>query len=86
MRGKLYERFFCYYFIRVIHKKIGLGDETVSVNHAEIVYRDNQCVIRECNSSNGTYVDGKKIKDMHILPDRGIITIGHGFLDFKKGV
>ncbi len=40
-----------------------LKDQAVSRNHAEIVRQDDDYLIRDLNSTNGTYVNGQRLKE-----------------------
>lgn len=60
---------------------ITINDELVSKNHAEITAREiNQgesfeYVLKDCESTNGTFVNDKKI-DQHSLKNNDVIRIG----------
>ncbi|MDY6844387.1 MAG: GGDEF domain-containing protein [Thermodesulfobacteriota bacterium] len=47
---------------RSSHADIRIDDERISGIHCTIDYRDGNMTIEDQNSTNGTYVDGKKIK------------------------
>ncbi len=36
---------------------------TVSSTHCEVVLSDNEVVVRDCNATNGTFVDGQRITE-----------------------
>jgi len=64
---------------------IRLDDATVSSHHAEIVQDSNEVIIRDCKSTNGTYVNGNAISLLK-LKDDDVIVIGKltiSFLDDK---
>jgi len=54
---------------------IFLDDVTVSRRHAEFVRHEGKLEIRDLNSLNGTYYDGKRI-DSAILVDGGEVQVG----------
>jgi len=60
---------------------IRLDDATVSSHHAEIIQSDLNVSIRDCGSTNGTYVNGSSI-DKHILKDNDVIVIGKLTISF----
>jgi len=54
---------------------IRLNDKTVSKHHARIVTYFSATHIEDIGSTNGTYVNGKKIH-MHVLQPGDILSIG----------
>ena len=60
---------------------IRLDDATVSSHHAEIVQDLHEVVIRDCKSTNGTYVNGVSITK-HKLVDDDVIVIGKLTISF----
>ena len=54
---------------------IRLDDATVSSHHAEIQQLNDVVAIKDCDSTNGTYVNGKAIS-IHTLSDNDVIVIG----------
>jgi len=71
-----------YYPIRhgtVIGRKEGdliLDDQKVSSSHAKFTMEDDQFTIWDFGSSNGTYVNGKKIREATLLEENDLIKIG----------
>jgi pSer/pThr/pTyr-binding forkhead associated (FHA) protein len=57
-----------------------VSDRLVSRRHAEIEREHGQYVLRDCGSRNGTFVNGQRISEPHILRDGDEIQIG---LEFK---
>ena len=53
-----------------------LTAEGVSRKHAEIVGTSDGWMIRDCNSTNGTFVNGRRLSDNHLLIHGDYITIG----------
>lgn len=42
---------------------LSFNEGSISVYHSEILIRDGQAVVRDLNSSNGTFIDGERIKE-----------------------
>ncbi|NIP72620.1 MAG: FHA domain-containing protein [Gammaproteobacteria bacterium] len=59
-----------------------VGDSYVSTRHAKIITYFNASYVQDLGSTNGTYVNGKRIK-MHTLRDGDAITIGRHRLVMK---
>lgn len=60
---------------------ITLDDKTISRNHAEIEYTADSFLLRDLDSTNGTYVNGTRVKEAYLLPgDR--IKIGRTIMEF----
>lgn len=57
--------------------------QQVSKNHAEIFRRGDRYFIRDMNSTNGTCVNGQKIKDETPLSDGDILHIAHKEFSFR---
>lgn len=53
-------------------------DILVSGRHAEIVREGNGWAVRDLGSTNGTYVEGKKVSDHHTLHPGDVIELGKG--------
>lgn len=53
-----------------------LTDQHVSGNHAKIVVRNNGLFLEDLNSTNGTYLNGKKISSRTKLNNKDEIRIG----------
>lgn len=71
-----------YYPIRhgtLVGRKEGdliLDDPKVSGSHAKFTMEDDQFTIWDFGSSNGTYVNGKKIREATLLEENDLIKIG----------
>jgi FHA domain/Domain of unknown function (DUF1707) len=48
--------------------EIVLGDDTVSRRHAELRYKDGRWLLRDLDSSNGTYVNGRFVTEAEVRP------------------
>lgn len=58
-----------------------LDDKTVSRKHVEVEYKSDSFLLRDLDSTNGTYVNGTRVKESYLLPgDR--IKIGRTTLEF----
>jgi DNA-binding NtrC family response regulator len=58
-----------------------LTDKTISRDHAEIEYKADSFLLRDLDSTNGTYVNGTRVKEAYLLPgDR--IKIGRTVMEF----
>ncbi|MDR5585982.1 MULTISPECIES: FHA domain-containing protein [Clostridium] len=55
---------------------ISLSDQHVSGNHARVFVRNTGLFIEDLNSTNGTYVNGNKIKGKQKLSNKDEIRIG----------
>jgi uncharacterized RDD family membrane protein YckC len=62
-----------------------LPDALVSRRHAVIECRGEQYVIRDCNSSNGSLVNGDRVTE-HALKDGDLLAIGTARLLFRETV
>ena len=55
---------------------IVLLDQHVSGNHAEIIVRNNKVYLEDLHSTNGTFLNGKRISGKVKLSNKDEITIG----------
>ena len=55
---------------------IVLLDQHVSGNHAEIIVRNNKVYLEDLHSTNGTFLNGKRISGKVQLSNKDEITIG----------
>jgi uncharacterized RDD family membrane protein YckC len=62
-----------------------LPDAMVSRRHAVIEYRGTQYIIRDCNSSNGSLVNGDRVSERN-LRDGDLVAIGTARLLFREEV
>jgi len=70
---------------RAIFNDVTFNSKIVSNVHARILLKDDDCFIIDLGSSNGTFIDGSKIKDsteIAIKPDN-VITIGEFYIKIK---
>ena len=52
------------------------GEMSISRSHAEIAKRDDNYVIKDAGSTNGTYVNGSRLDDEHVLKPGDSIQFG----------
>jgi len=62
---------------------IRLDDATVSSHHAEILQTNDAVKIKDCNSTNGTYVNGNAITAQD-LKDNDVVVIGKLTLSYSS--
>src|SRR5262245_27800925 len=55
---------------------IVLESQAVSRQHARIVYDDGEYFVEDLNSSNGTYVNGKRINGRTRFSERDTLQVG----------
>ncbi len=73
-------------FLRVgrgLDNDVVIPDSSVSRHHAEIEIQDHSVVLRDLNSSNGTYVDGARVKEA-LLRARERILFGSVHAEFRS--
>jgi pSer/pThr/pTyr-binding forkhead associated (FHA) protein len=67
------------------HNRIVLSDPTVSGAHAMILARDGGYNIVDLGSSNGTFVNGRKLgNESHVLQNGDKIQLGQALLTFRN--
>ena len=60
-----------------------LTDKFMSTNHAEIKAENGMWILRDAGSTNGTYVNNRRV-DRHELVDNDFIKFGSAMLKFKS--
>ena len=65
---------------RVEDNTFQIADGSVSSHHAEILLRGNDIVIRDLNSTNGTFINGEKISEAPFKPGQ---TLRFGQVELK---
>lgn len=60
---------------------IVVTDKTVSRKHCEIVYEAEAFLLRDCESTNGTFLNGSKVKEAYLSP-ADVIKLGSTQLEF----
>ncbi len=59
-----------------------LSDKTVSRNHIEIEYTSDSFLLKDMNSTNGTYLNGNKVKEAYLAPG-DLIKLGNTSIEFQ---
>jgi DNA-binding winged helix-turn-helix (wHTH) protein len=62
---------------------VWINATSVSREHARIVIGDGIATIEDCGSTNGTFVDGKKVSGRHSLVDGSSVTFGSEKTTFR---
>ncbi|MFB6372998.1 MAG: FHA domain-containing protein, partial [Bradymonadaceae bacterium] len=62
---------------------VRINQPSVSREHAEIIYENGQCTIRDLDSSNGTYINGTPVQNQ-VLRDGDRIQVGDFPLDYVE--
>ena len=60
-----------------------IDEEQVSKQHASIFYEEDQFWVADLKSTNGTYVNGKRIEERIALKNEDMVKIGTMILKFK---
>src|SRR5436190_20473292 len=60
---------------RVEDNTFQIAEPSVSSHHAEVLLRGNDVVVRDLNSTNGTFINGEKITESAIKPGQ-ILRLG----------
>lgn len=63
---------------------ITISDPGMSRRHAELLWTGELWMVRDCDSTNGTYLNGEPVTQ-HILIDGDVIECGTTRLEFKEG-
>ena len=58
-----------------------ITDTTVSRNHLEIVYTEDSFLLRDLESTNGTFINGTRVKEAYLAPG-DLIKLGNTTLEF----
>ena len=61
-------------------------DSGLSRQHFALEQRDGQWVVRDLGSKNGTFVNGERITEAHVLGRSDRITAGHLIVEFADRV
>ena len=63
---------------------IRVNDPGMSRRHAELLWNGELWMVRDCGSTNGTYLNGEPVTQ-HILIDGDVIECGTTRLEFREG-
>lgn len=58
-----------------------LTDTTVSRNHLEILYQEDSFLLHDLDSTNGTFINGTRVKEAYLAPG-DLIKLGNTTLEF----
>lgn len=64
------------------HNDISIGSRFISRHHALLVRHNNATFLMDLNSTNGTFVNAKRISN-HVLLNDDVITVGHHKIKFS---
>ena len=64
------------------HNDISIGSRFVSRHHALLVRHGNTTIVMDLNSSNGTFVNSRRVSN-HVLLHEDVITLGHHRIRFS---
>lgn len=67
---------------RTEHNDIAIASRFISRHHAILVRHGNSTFLMDLNSTNGTYVNSRRISN-HVLADNDVITLGHHRIKFS---
>jgi pSer/pThr/pTyr-binding forkhead associated (FHA) protein len=70
---------------RVEDNTFQIAEPSVSSHHCEVVLRGSEVVVRDLNSTNGTYINGEKITERVIKPGQ-ILRLGQVELRLETDV
>ena len=59
---------------------IVINDAEVSRHHARLILHDNDCILEDLGSTNGTAINGVRIVGPHVLTPGEIISFGEGIV------
>ncbi len=62
-----------------------LADKRVSLNHCRVFKNGNGCFIEDSGSTNGTYVNGKRITEAVLLCDGDVVSVGIYQISYRAG-
>ncbi|MDJ0711330.1 MAG: FHA domain-containing protein [Woeseiaceae bacterium] len=63
------------------HNDIAIGSRFISRHHALIVRHGNSTFLMDLNSTNGTFVNGRRVSN-HVLMHDDVVTVGHHKIKF----
>ena len=70
---------------RVDENHICLPKGNISKKHTKIVHRDGKIIVLDMKSTNGTYVNGKKLTGLQVITPQDQIYIGDFILNVDPG-
>ena len=73
-------------FGRVEGNHIVLADRNISRRHARLVIRDGKYILVDLKSTNGTYVNGRRLTSPIVIAARDQVRIGNFTIALEEGV
>jgi pSer/pThr/pTyr-binding forkhead associated (FHA) protein len=70
---------------RVSDNAFEIPEASVSSHHAEILLRGNEIIVRDLNSTNGTYINGQQITGQATLKPGQILRLGTVEMRLESG-
>src|SRR5438309_3119085 len=67
---------------RVEDNTFPIAEPSVSSHHCEVLLRGNDVVVRDLNSTNGTYINGEKVTESVIKPGQ-VLRLGQSRCAWK---
>ena len=64
------------------HNDVPIGSRFISRHHALLVRHGNSTFLMDLNSTNGTFVNGRRVSN-HVLLHEDVITVGHHKIKFN---
>jgi pSer/pThr/pTyr-binding forkhead associated (FHA) protein len=62
-----------------------IPDPSISSSHCEVIYSDGQVLVRDLNSTNGTFIDGEQVREGSIRIGQ-MLQLGNVELKFEEPV
>ena len=62
---------------RVDDNTFQIAEPSVSSHHCEVLLRGSDVVVRDLNSTNGTYVNGERVHAQRLLADGDVVKVGN---------
>lgn len=69
---------------RSLETDIALNDTFLSAQHARLEYHENEWMLHDLNSTNGTFVNGFEVRDATAMKEGDVIRLGRVELKLMK--
>jgi pSer/pThr/pTyr-binding forkhead associated (FHA) protein len=70
---------------RVDDNTIQIAEPSVSSHHCEIILQGAECVVKDLNSTNGTFVNGQKVTTQSPIKPGQVLRLGQIDLRYETG-
>ncbi len=70
---------------RVEDNAFQIAEASVSSHHCEIITQGTECVVKDLNSTNGTFINGQKVTGQSPLKPGQILRLGQVELRYESG-